>query len=274
MAGSPGGASGLAFRLHLPGGPAVRLGASDKASADAGIEDEPQPISRADKGPRLYSARSGLRLETDMVSWRPGTVHAWTLIAGLPAAGTRGAHGPGKAAGPGNAESTGNTQDTAAAGTEADGSALVEDLRLPEGFTAWAVSRRRGMRFPLSQGGGLPLYAGFTDTLDVVAGPASLVESRLAGVPMSVGPFALSLEAGSGRFSLRLELPYAAKLRLKVWSVGGRELERNVLDLPGGVYRMVRDNGGRGFATGVYVLSLEWTGGGKSGRLTRKIAIP
>jgi chitobiase/beta-hexosaminidase-like protein/Fn3 domain-containing protein len=250
-AGPAGGPSGIAFRLHLPGGSAVRLGASAKAAVGAGTEDEPQPISRADKGPRLYSARSGLRLETDIVPWQPGTVHAWTLIAGLPAAGMR---------------------DTQAA--EADGSALVEDLRLPEGFSAWAVSRRRGMRFPLAKGGSLPLYAGFTDTLDVVAGPASLVESRLAGVPESVGAFGLGLEAGSGRFSLRLQLPYPAKLRLKLWSISGRESERDVLDLPGGVYRMVRDNGGRGFATGVYVLSLEWTGGGKSGRLTRKIAIP
>lgn len=271
VTGPGDGASGLGFRLHLPGGPAVRLGASEKAAAGAGIEDEPQPISRADKGPRLYSARSGLRLETDMLPWRPGTVHAWTVIAGLPAAGSRVAR---NAPGPGNAEGTGNIKDTASAGAEADGSALVEDLRLPEGFTAWAVSRRRGMRFPLLQGGGLPLYAGFTDTLDVVAGPASLVESRLGGVPESVRAFGVGLEAASGRFSLRLELPYAAKLRFKVWSVGGREMERDVLDLPGGVYRMVRDNGGRGFATGVYVLSLEWAGGGKSGRLTRKIAIP
>ena len=199
-----------------------------------------------------------MRLETDIVPWEPGTIHAWTVIAGLPAASS-------------------NPRDTLPAEGKAgngDAAALIQDLRLPEGFTAWAVSRRRGMRFPLVAGGGLPLHAGFSDTLDVVAGPASLVESRLAGVPESVAAFGMGLEAGSGRFSLRLELPYASKLRFKIWSIGGRELERESLDLPGGVYRLTRDNRGRGYATGVYFLSLEWSGGGKSGRLTRKIAIP
>lgn len=257
-AGRAGGASAIAFRLHLPKGPGIRLGTSSRAQAGAGMEDEPQPVSRADKGPRLYSARSGLRLETDIVPWKPGTVHAWTVIAGLPAASS-------------------NPRDTSAAAGKPEGAetaALIEDLQLPDGFTAWAVSRKRGMRFPMAPGGGLPLHAGFSDTLDVVAGPAALVESRLAGVPLSVGAFGLGLEAGPGRFSLRLELPYASRLRFQVWSIGGRELDRESLDLPGGVYRLARDNGGRGFATGVYFLTLEWTGGGKSGRLTRKIAIP
>ena len=60
----------------------------------------------------------------------------------------------------------------------------------------------------------------------------------------------------------------------------GRIRETGRLNLPEGIYDMVRGGSGGGFPTGMYVLGLDWSGTGGNGqpgldgRLTRKIAIP
>jgi hypothetical protein len=261
-----GASAGFRIGLRLAGGPGIRLGATPRASDAVGLEDEPQPMGRRPDAPRLYSARPGIRLETDLVKWSPGAVSGWTLVMGLPAGNPRNTS-------PADGRGAGSGTDSVG-GSAGGAGARVEGLELPEGYSAWAVSRKRGMRFPISQGAAIPMHAGFADTLDVMAGPSAAVDARLASIPVSVGAFDLGLEAAPGSFALRLQLPGASRLRLHVWSLAGRRLESGSLDLPEGVYRLVRNRDGQGYPAGIYVLSVEWAGGGKSGRLTRKIAIP
>ncbi|GEM_PF-2006211 len=261
--------AGMSFGLNLQNGPHIRLGASSLAVNGQGLEDEPQPVGPGMDAARLFSARGGQRLETDMVHWTEGGLYTWTIVAGLPIDKSDKAE-YGVIAG--NAGNHGNAQDTSVG--LPDRSARVEGLSLPQGYAAWAVSRKRGLRFALTEGAAIPMHPGFTDSLEVVAGPALEVEARLADIPTLVGAFGAGVEAFYGRFALRVNLPTASRLSLKVWSLQGRQLESTSLDLPEGSYRLVRDQDGRGYPTGMYVLSLEWIGGGKSGRLTRKIAIP
>jgi hypothetical protein len=241
-------ASGFYFRLNLAGGNSIRLGASPSAADGIGMEDESQPPARSGNAPRLFSARRNHRLETDMMRWTRGGLYSWKIVAGLPA------------------RNTGETP--------ASMSATAEGFSLPEGYSAWAVSSKRGLRFPLGQGGGIPLHPGFTDSLDVIAGPTAEVESRLSSIPRSVETFSARVAAAAGSLSLHLSLPKAARLRLNLWSVEGRVLETDALDLPEGVYHLVRDRRGQGYPAGIYVVSLEWSAGGVPGRITRKIAIP
>ncbi|MDB5048508.1 MAG: hypothetical protein JWO30_1579 [Fibrobacteres bacterium] len=257
--------AGFSFRLNLAGGPSLRLGASSRAGNGIGVEDEPQPVSPMDNGPRLFSARENLRLETDVARWAPGNLYTWKIVAGLPAV-------------PDAAASLSAAPLLAARFLTAQ----VEGMALPDGYAAWAVSRKRGLRFLLGAGAGvapapvagLPLYPGFTDSLEVLVGPAAELEARLAEVPKTVQAFSAKVSAGAGRFALDLKLPQAARLRMALWSLDGRALEKDALDLPEGIYHLVRDHGGRGYPTGMYVLALEWTGGGAPRRLSLKIAIP
>ncbi|MDB5105680.1 MAG: S-layer protein [Fibrobacteres bacterium] len=258
------GAEGIAIRLDLAGGPVIRLGAAPRAEDGKGVEDEPQPVGRIERGARLFSARAGLRLETDLLRWIPGNLYAWKVIAGLP---VRNARLPGLDAGAVGADSA-----ASAAGTE--GSARVHGLALPPGYAAWAVSRKRGLRFPLAEGSAIPMVPGFTDSLEVLAGPAAELEARLAGIPGSIAAFDARIAAAPGSFALHLSLPDASHVRMRVWTLAGGAVEDDALYLPQGAYDLVRNHGGRGYPAGLYVLALEWNGGGHSGHLTRKIAIP
>jgi hypothetical protein len=164
-------------------------------------------------------------------------------------------------------------------------SARVEGLSLPPGYAAWAWSRKRGLRFPLAKGSGIPLSPGFTDSLDILAGPAAELEARLASIPTAVGAFTALASAQAGRIALDFRLPRAARLNMTLWSLDGRARDKAALDLPAGFYHL--DRGGRsGFSAGLYLLALEWTVAGTTGsggnpaggpiprRTTLKIAIP
>ncbi|HKP95438.1 MAG TPA: chitobiase/beta-hexosaminidase C-terminal domain-containing protein, partial [Fibrobacteria bacterium] len=269
---SAAGSAGFTFRLSLQGwgrgsgaaGLSLRLGATATAENGLGVEDEPQPPSPKDDGPRLFSDRGNLRLGTDLVRWTQGNLYAWKVVAGLPA-----------------------RADSSAGSMRILGSAL------PEGHGAWAVSRKRGLRFPLGAGAearpgpgsaeGIPMYPGFTDSLEVIAGPIAELEARLGTIPLAAGAFAARVSAWPGSLALDLRLPRAARLRMSLWSLDGRILERATLDLPQGIYHLVRNRGGRGYAPGLYVLALEWAeGAGAAGprgsegprNLSLKIAIP
>ena len=263
-AGAAPSAPGIRLRLTLAGGLSVRLGASAKGENGLGLEDEPQPLSPRDLGPRLFSARENQHLGTDILRWTSGRSYAWTLVAGLPASAVAG---------------------NASAVETSPASIGLESWTLPPGYAAWAVSRRRGMRFPLAAaepervpasapGSGIPFYPGFTDSLDILAGPAAELEARLAAVPRTVGAFSARVSARAGSMALDLDLPKAAHLRLTLWSLDGRAWERDALDLPEGIYHLVRNRAGQGYPTGMYVLGLEWTGSGLPRRQALKIAIP
>ncbi|MEO7426303.1 MAG: chitobiase/beta-hexosaminidase C-terminal domain-containing protein [Fibrobacteria bacterium] len=273
-ASGPAKAAGVSIRLLLDDGPALRLGASGLARDGLGVEDDPQPVSPADNGPKLFAVRGGMRLTADLVAWKEGGLCLWTLVAGMPAL-PRGE----------------NESDAAAPGA----SARVEGLSLPAGYAAWAWSRKRGLRFPMIEGSGIPLSPGFTDSLDILAGPTAELEARLASIPTSVGAFTALASTQAGRIALDLRLPRAARLSMTLWSMDGRARDKATLDLPAGFYHL--DRGGRsGFSAGLYVLALDWTvagtadpagsgttpgdlganptGGSIPRRITLKIAIP
>jgi hypothetical protein len=249
--GEAEGGLGIGLRLSWPDGSVLTLGAIAGAKEGFGLEDEARPPAPGTGGARLYSDRAGVRLETDIVGLRPGAVCVWKVVA---AAGS----------------------DMAALG------ALCEAL--PPGYAAWAVSRARGLRFPLSAPGtrtALAWNPGYKDTLEVMAGPAAELESRLALVPLRPGPFSARALPSPGGYVLRLDLPSAARLRLTLFSLDGRAAEDRVLDLPEGRYRL--ESKGR-LAPGLYALRVlavgaaagtaTGAGTGIPARTALKLAIP
>jgi hypothetical protein len=251
--------TGLDLRLAWPGGADVRLGAAAGAADGLGPEDEARPPALDPAGTRLFSDRAGARLETDIARWRPGAVYAWTVVAGLSS----------RAASPSRARD-GNPDATPSLSASAEA--------LPPGYAAWAVSRSRGLRFPLPGPGlaaSVPWHPGYADTLEVLAGPAAALEARLAGVPLQPGPFAARALPSPSGYVLALDLPAAARVRLALYSVDGRAVEDRSLSLPAGRYRLP---GGARPAPGLYVLrlSLAGTANGSGIPASRalKVAIP
>lgn len=240
----------LSLQLGLDRLPPLSLGAS-RASADGlGHEDEPQPPQRsgaadaAPAGPSLWSARGRARLGTDWLRWEAGAVHAWRVIA------------------------AGNPRATDA------GSARVEGLDLPDGYAAFAVSRSRGLKFPLSEGAAIPLVPGAADSLDVYVGPEAALSARLASLPTEVDAFRLDALPRAGGYSLSLALPHAASLRWTLWSPDGRTRDGASRSLAPGFYKLHRQGRSGPLPAGLYVLRVEWNSAGKSGALTRKLALP
>jgi hypothetical protein len=84
----------------------------------------------------------------------------------------------------------------------------------------------------------LPWHPGYGDTLDVLAGPAAALESRLAQIPLRPGPFSVRALPSPGGYVLRLDLPVAGRLRLALFSLDGRSVEDRLLDLPAGRYHL------------------------------------
>ncbi|MDB5047756.1 MAG: hypothetical protein JWO30_827 [Fibrobacteres bacterium] len=253
--GAARGIEGIDIRLSLDYAE-VNLGAAAFASDGIGFEDESRPPAFGSRTPKLTTTRAGRSLETDLMHWKPGSAYAWKVVAGLPVEG--------------NAK---------AAGVAATPQARVEKLDLPAGYSAWAVSRNRGLRFRLGEGDVIPLVAGFTDSLDVLAAPAAELDARLASIPITAGAFKAAISTASGGFIFDLSLPFAARIRWTLWTLDGRRMETGGQTLPVGIYHLRNDRGGRGYASGTYVLGLEWSAPGfspwgpTSGILNRKVAI-
>lgn len=247
---------GFSLRFALAGGLDLSLGASARAEDGMGREDEVRPPSRSENGTRLFSMRSGKRLETDLARWRSGSVYAWTVVAGLTARPAQG-----------------NPEATQSLAGYAEG--------LPEGYSAWAVSKSRGLRFPLGRGpqtsgAFIPWHPGFVDTLEVLAGPTGELEARLAAIPLKAGPFSARISTASGSFLLRLDLPAAARIRLTVWTLDGRAVEGRNLELPEGRYQIAGARSGR-YPAGLYALQIEATVSGSPripAHTALKFAIP
>jgi hypothetical protein len=248
------GAQGrLAIALGLDRLPALRLGALPGARDGIGVEDEGQPPSpsRGASAGGLWSLRSRVRLGADYLEWKPGAVSSWRVVAAAPLQ-----------AGPGNTRVS-----------PAPGAARIDGLSLPEGYAAYAVSSSRGLKFPLAEGGRIPLLPGSPDTLEIHAGPAEAVAAKLAAIPSTVESFAVSAAALDGGFALRLSLPHAARIRWTLWTLDGRAAAREDRDLAAGHYRLGLPGSRGRLEAGMYVLSLEWAGEGKAGRFTRKLAL-
>lgn len=242
--------AGLSLRLSLGSFQQLRLGASPAAVDGMGIEDEPQPPVRADRSPRLAALRGRALLGTDVMHWAPGVLYRWKVVAGLPAAPPRDRNGEVTPA-----------------------SARVEGLVLPEGYAAWAVSAKRGLKFPLTPGASLPLAPGFTDSLEILAGPAAELEARLASIPARVRDFRLVVApAREGGAVLHLRLPRAVEMRWSLWTTTGRSAGEGLLRLPEGIYELPLRMAASG--RGLYVFHAEWSGDGPAGALSQKVVLP
>jgi hypothetical protein len=242
--------TGFALNLGLGAFQRLRLGASTRARDGLGTEDEPQPPAASGNAPRLWSSRERTALGTDLMHWIPGALYGWKVVAGLPASPLP----------------LGNSQVTPRA-------ALVEGLDLPEGYAAWAVSSKRGLKFALKPGAGIPLFPGFTDSLEILAGPAAELDARLASVPSTAGDFRLAVSAPSRGLLLRLRLPQALSLSWSLWTPAGRAVDGGVLRLGEGIYEIPL-RGGRTLAPGLYLFRAQWTGEAPAGALSTKVIVP
>lgn len=249
------GGLGIGLRLSWPDGSALTLGAVAGAKDGFGLEDEARPPAPGTGGARLFSDRAGVGLETDIVGFTPGALCVWKVVAGLPSRASQ----PEPREDATSARSASAAEAVSAAPIDkAALSALCEAL--PPGYAAWAVSRARGLRFPLSVPGTrtvLPWNPGYTDTLEVMAGPAAELESRLALLPLRPGPFAARALPSPGGYVLRLDLPSAARVRLTLFALNGRAAEDRVLALPEGRYRLEAK---AHLAPGLYALRVLATG--------------
>jgi hypothetical protein len=247
-AAAPRAGLALALALKLGRAPSLHLGTAAAAREGADAEDEPQLPAPGESGAKLWSARDGRRLGTDLLPFRPDGVSRWRVAAFLPA-------------------SERNLQGTQASGVE------IRGLDLPGGMEAWAVSRRRGLKFPLLAGGAIPMQPGTADTLEVYAGPAGLVRSALAEIPVSAGPFRAELLRSQGGYVLSLRVSESLDLRWEIASLDGSVRERSAASLTEGIYRLPL-GAGRAGPAGIYLLRAEWSGRDGTGRLIRKLALP
>jgi hypothetical protein len=238
---------GISLTLSLANTQALRLGALVQAQDGMGIEDEARPPVQGAQGVWLWSARNQAHLETDLRHWTPGALYTWQVVARVSTEGSLSG---------------------------------MQDPVLPSGYAAWAVSKTRGLRFPLQKGASIPMSPGLVDTFEVWAGPAAELEGRLSKVPLSVHAFQLQISTSPGSFALHLQLPEAALVQWTLWRLDGRACETSRRSLPEGIYHLTSSAATPSLTRGIYVLSLEWTSRtgktrpGSSGRISRKIVIP
>lgn len=224
------------------------LGATPQAEDGIGAEDEFQPPAPSEGGLQLFSRKPAGRLATDIVRWRPGQALAWNVVAALPEA-------------------------RAAATPQA---LRIASLSVPEGHAAWLVFRSRGMRVRAGEGVSLPLIAGFADTVDVLAGPEAVLESRLASIPTTGGGWNPRVAPVAGGVEIRFSLPSSHRVSWRILSLDGRLLDSGRRLLPPGHYRFQRALPGRP-APGIRIVDVEWSDSATrhgAGRLTRLLPIP
>ncbi len=223
----------LALTFVSEGIPSLRLGARAFARDGIGPEDEPQPPAWG-RGASAWSQRGTGRLLTDLVRLQAGAVSRWQVILDD---------------GPERAGSSGTR-----------GGVKLAEMALPAGYEAWAVSRVRGVRFRLEAGAEVPVPEHGTDTLAVYAGPSASLETigELMRVPENVAAFAYFLEKADGKTLLRVDLPWAGRLRASVFDMSGRCLAEIRKDgLIPGIYRLPLFTG---TASQALVLRLRLTG--------------
>lgn len=233
---------GFAFGMRLRGAPAVYLGAVPRGSEGVAVEDEPGLPSPRAGGPALWAQRGNARLGTDLVGWAPERLMRWTIAVS-----------PGK--------DPGVTPELRVEGAPAE-----------DGMEAWAVSRVRGLKFPLADGAAVPLPPSSADTLEILSGPPALMKAALAGVPAAVEEFAIEVVGTAGGAALRLRVKETVRLRWNVWSLSGRLLGNRSVTLGEGIYLLPAAPPGR--EAGLRVLEASWSGRDGSGRLARKLVIP
>lgn len=233
----------LAFR---DGSESLELGAAGYARQGLGIEDERLPPSLS-RETGTWLVREGRRLSTDYVAWDPEAVLSWTLAA------------QGKPQGYPGGERL-----------------RLETADLPKGHQAWAVSPARGMKYRLLPGAEIPLAG--DDTLLIHAGtPEALAKlGDLIRGREAAGDFACALRSTAGGLELRVNLPAAARLDVRVWTANGSQA--------GGLKGILAAAGSHAWnwsamspglsapARGVYLLEIKVDGVGWSAHRVEKIS--
>jgi Chitobiase/beta-hexosaminidase C-terminal domain len=252
---------GLSVNLNVANLPTLRLGASVRSLDGLGLEDESRPPSQNNNSTSFWSLREKARLETDFMHWVPGKLYIWQIVAESP----------------GTIKSNRTLESNLSDSNHI--SSMVSTTLLPDGYSAWAVSKTRGIRFPLVEGASIPMYPGVIDSMIIMAGPTAEIESRLASVPMKVEALKIRFSVDSRNLVLNLSLPQAAHVEWKIWTLEGRIRESGSLNLAEGIYHLTPNLSSPGLRSGMYVLQLVWTGRGgrepdKNGSLKQKFAIP
>ena len=213
---SAGNAPVVGMDLSIdPGqGMPLRLGARTWATDGYGIEDEPNlPAMRPAFS--AWALRGRRKLMTDVVRFTSGEVMHWNVVVDPGA----------KALDPGLSGKVTGT--------------------LPAGYEAWAVSKRRGLKFRLEPGQAMVAPEAM-DTLSVYAGPAEKLSAvgELSRAAARVERFAFSVEKGQDASWLRLELPWSAQVDASVWSLAGKRLASiKAGSLSSGLYRLRLERG-------------------------------
>jgi hypothetical protein len=210
-------AHGIGLSFSAGASAMLRLGARAWADDGLGPEDEPDPPAWGDRW-SAWAQRGSSHLLTDLVRFQPGAVARWQVVLG-----------PGKA---GSAAAVLN----------------VRQGDLPAGYEAWAVSRTRGLKFPLTAGAAIPVSTDAPDTLSILAGPSEALAAvgELSRAGTQVNAFAFGLESVAGKSFLRVDLPWTGAVEASVWTLSGRRLAtaRPGILLPG-VYRLPLKSGFR-----------------------------
>ncbi len=243
------GAEGLDIWLQLQEQAPLWLGASASADNEVGVEDE-FPLPKRGTRASAYALRGTTALQTDRVRLKRDELLRWSLVL----------------AGWSNGDSLPTLR--------------VIKSALPPGYEAWAFSRVRNLKFPLTQGNEISVPGDISDTLDVVAGP----REKVAGLGdfKNFSPlenFGLTVHPMHGDFHVRLEIPGQSRVRLSVWDIRGRRL--GLLQagrLAEGRYRFsFSADFGRGsgshLASGLYFLLAEINGSEENHRLVKRLPI-
>ena len=234
----------IQISLGWDGRSTLSLGADALASDGFGVEDE---VSLPQQGDRfLRIVRGGRSLASDWVRLDRAGVQSWTVQFG-------------------------SASDTLP-------SLQVPDLLLPPGDEAWAVSRSRGMKFPLVPGTSIPASGLAQDSLIVMAGPKEALSSLLDGLSATAPQLDAKLVPAAQGFRLRLGLPSRARIKAILWSLQGKRLgtlSTGLLSEGSYEFGFASDFGNRParLDPGMYVLTVDVRGQGLSARLTKKLLL-
>lgn len=208
----------------------VTLAAYDGAVDGLGAEDEgalPTPSNQPSQqsaqsssqggseamGFRLHARRSNRALMSDYVRFAEDGIKAYTVAFGSP-------HRP-----------------------QPIPEIQVSDLRLPEGYQAWAWLPHRRLKQPLTQGASLRDWTSSSDSLVVLVGPTQALR-QVAGFSLAQGKpevrqIRIARPMGhKGQMRLEIDLPTDQRIRIEKFKANGQTQELlKSLDLGAGYHQ-------------------------------------
>ncbi len=201
----------LSFASVLP----IELGAADFGHDQFAIEDE--MLLASPRGNAVWISREGHALNTDWLNYKPDQLHHWTLLI------------------------DGRKQNQAL-------EIPVVEFQLPENFVAAAVSHKRNTKLALEKNSTLLSVPGQLDTLDIYAGPASLIENKLQNIASTPSALAWQLISKGQTWEMHLKIAANSEIQWTIWALNGKQIYRSSL---------------QNFSPGEYILPLTLAEGQK-----------